>query len=420
MTTSVRSSWWVALLSRLSWSSGWAHVAVAAYAMVATLPGRTQGLGLVTEPLLRDLDLTRVDYARLNLWTTVAGAVFGLAFGRWQDRWGSRRVLALLGILLGASVVALGSVRGLAGLAVGLVLSRGLGQTALSAASIGLVGQSFSRRLDWAMAVYSVSLSMGFMIAFPLVGWLVESAGWRQAWRWVGVGVALLAPLALGWVRSAPVPAGRMPGGTTGEGEAAVSFRLVEALQTPAFWVFGLSSALYLLVASGIGLFNESILAELGFEPRVYHLALAMTALTGLAGNLAGGWLGMRWRPGVLLSGALLLLAVGLAVLPHLHSRPAVLAQACLMGLSGGFVTVVFFAFWPRVYGPRHLGQIQGAAQGLTVVASAVGPWVLAQAHAWSGSYAAIFRLLAGVVAVAAAAAWWVALPARDSRPPAA
>jgi hypothetical protein len=40
---------------------------VAAAAMVATLPGRTQGLGLITEPLLTDLGIGRVDYAQLNL-----------------------------------------------------------------------------------------------------------------------------------------------------------------------------------------------------------------------------------------------------------------------------------------------------------------------------------------------------------------
>ena len=39
-----------------------------------------------------------------------------------------------------------------------------------------------------------------------------------------------------------------------------------------------LGSALYGLVASGIGLFNESILAERGFAPEIYYRALAVTA----------------------------------------------------------------------------------------------------------------------------------------------
>ncbi len=48
---------------RESFYYGWIVLIVAAAAMVGTLPGRTQGLGLITEPLLADLGLDRVDYA---------------------------------------------------------------------------------------------------------------------------------------------------------------------------------------------------------------------------------------------------------------------------------------------------------------------------------------------------------------------
>ena len=65
-----------------------------------------------------------------------------------------------------------------------------------------------------------------------------------------------------------------------------------EALN-PAFWTFSVGAALYGLVASGIGLFNESILAERGFGADVYY-RLVVTALTALAGNFGGGWLAMR------------------------------------------------------------------------------------------------------------------------------
>jgi len=46
---------------------GWVTLGVAALAMVGTLPGRTQGLGLVTEPLLRELRIDRVRFAEINL-----------------------------------------------------------------------------------------------------------------------------------------------------------------------------------------------------------------------------------------------------------------------------------------------------------------------------------------------------------------
>ena len=86
------------------------------------------------------------------------------------------------------------------------------------------------------------------------------------------------------------------------------------------------------------------------------------------------------------------------------------------MGLGGGLVMVLFFSVWPRLFGRRHLGRIQGAAQALTVVASAIGPLLLAWCVAWTGSYAVMFRLLAGVIAAVAAAALVAPLP-RPARP---
>ncbi len=41
--------------ARIPFYYGWVNLAVAALAMVGTFPGRTQGLGLITEPLMRDL-----------------------------------------------------------------------------------------------------------------------------------------------------------------------------------------------------------------------------------------------------------------------------------------------------------------------------------------------------------------------------
>jgi nitrate/nitrite transporter NarK len=89
---------------------GWANLVVAAIAMVATLLERTQGLGLVTEPLVADLQLDRVSYATINLWATLVGALFCLPCGRLTDRFGARAVLVTLLAGLGATVIVMARV----------------------------------------------------------------------------------------------------------------------------------------------------------------------------------------------------------------------------------------------------------------------------------------------------------------------
>jgi MFS family permease len=398
---------------------GWVNLGMAAAAMVGTLPGRTQGLGLVTEPLLRDLSMDRVLFAQINLVATLVGSLFCLGVGRLIDRAGSRAVLTALALCLGATVLLMSGARTAAALLVLVTLTRGFGQSALSVASLALVGKWFTRRLSLAMGVYALVMSLGFMAAFPLVGSAVQGSGWRWAWAAVGLALAaVLAPLSWLLVRSTPETLGlAVDGGTAAEaapGDTAGA-TLREALRTSAFWVFGLAAAAYGLVASGIALFNESILAERGFDPATYYRTLVVTALTALAGNFAGGALAARGSMRPLLVGAMALLTGSLVALPHVSTQAHVMAYAVVMGLAGGFVMVVFFSFWGRAYGRAHLGRIQGAAQILTVLASAVGPLLLAQCVAWTGSYATAFYALAAVVASLAIAAVLVALPAGAS-----
>jgi MFS family permease len=395
---------------------GWVVLGVAALAMVGTLPGRTQGLGLITEPLLRDLGLGRVAYAQINLVATLIGAAGCFGVGRLLDRYGSRNVLTMLALLLGVVVVTMSQAVGFAALLVFVTLTRALGQSALSVVSLAMVGKWFRQRLTKAMAIYALVMSIGFMIAFPAVGAVVQSQGWRFAWGAIGVSLLLvLAPVAWMFDRSSPEAMGlEVDGGQDGGDETRMepaAWTLGQALRSPAFWVFALSSAAYGLVASGIGLFNESILAERGFAPEVYYTALAVTAITGLAGNFAAGALADRGSLRHVLLVSLLVLTGALAALAHVTTVAQVMVQAVAMGVAGGFVMVVFFSFWGRAYGRTHLGRIQGAAQALTVLASAVGPLFLASFVETTGSYAAGFYTLAAFVAALAVATLVVPIP---------
>ena len=93
------------------------------------------------------------------------------------------------------------------------------------------------------------------------------------------------------------------------------------------------------------------------------------------------------------------MLSAGLVALPHVTTIAHVMAWATAMGLGGGLVMVLFFGVWPRAYGRKHLGRIQGAAQAMTVLASAVGPLLLAWCVEWTGSYAAMFYGLGAIIA---------------------
>jgi MFS family permease len=377
----------------------WINVAIAAIIMVATLPGRTQGLGLITEPMLRDLQLDRVAYAHINLWATLLGAIACIPVGRLVDRIGLRLTTVITTLLLSAVVLQMSQLAGsILALFLLILATRALGQSALSVTSITVVGKSFDRGVAAASGVYSMMLSVMFAGAFTLVGSIVRESGWRTAWSSVALALAaVVAPLVLFCLR---------------EPKATPSKQSDDAaLKTPAFWVFGGATAAYGLVSSGLGLFNEAVLAERGFSQQTYHQVLAGTALLALVGQLGCGLLTLRLPMQHLMAAALFIYGLALAMLPFLSTLTQLWTFAAMVGLSGGMITVMFFAVWRRAYGAGQLGRIQGAAQMLTVLASAVGPLIFAQSAAWTGSYMPVLWLLGPLVALLGFAALRVSLP---------
>jgi len=400
---------------RLPLYYGWVNVLVASVAMTATLPGRTHGLGLITEAMLADLPIGHVSFARINLVGSLVGALFALPAGRMIDRIGVRATLVAVLLALGVSVLAMSRCDGALSLLVTLVLVRGFGQSALSVVSMAAIGKWFSRRLGLAMGVFAVLLTFGFIASVLALGAAVEQYGWRTAWEGVGCAVLAFVPLAWLLTRDTPEACGLLPDlAASGASDAAEpSFTVRGAMLTPAFWVLVLGGGTFNLAWSGVTLFNESMLIERGLPRTSAVEIMAVLTAMGLVANLACGAFATRALVVKLLAGGMGLLAAALLVFPSIETVRGAQLYAALMGLSGGIVTVVFFAAWGHLFGREHLGRIQGAAQLATVLASAMGPVVLAECQAFTGSYGPVLVALAAIAGVLAAAALFVPLPRR-------
>jgi MFS family permease len=401
---------------------GWVIVVIAAMAMVATLPGRTHGLGMISERLLTDPAfqgddggaMDRVTYSDMNLWGTLLGALFCLPCGRLIDRFGLRAMLTGTVAALAVVVLWMTQVSGKLPLFVGIVFTRGFGQSALSVVSITMVGKWYRGRLGPPMAAYSLLLSLGFVGAargakpFALDDWRVV---------WGGMGWILLAgmlPLAWLLTREPRYEAPEEPEKTR---RAESGYTLAQALRTPAFWVFGLAISVVAVISSGQSLFNESVLKEQGFKADVYYDVMAVSGTSGMLVMLPVGWM-LRWCGlGRMQAAGLSIMGCCLCWLPTIHVEWQLSIYAILMGMSGTTMTVLFFAVWGQAFGRAHLGEIQGVAQMLTVLASASGPKALAECLARSGSYAPVFLGLAGAAVVLAAASLMVRIPRPDEAP---
>jgi MFS family permease len=395
---------------------GWINVVMGALAMTATLPGRTHGLGLITNPLLIDLRMSEIDFSYLNGFAILFGTLVAWPIAWLIDRWGTRLVGGVVILALGASVVGMSFAHEPISLFLGLLGVRALGQGALSVAATAMVGKWFARRIGLAMGVFAMLLGIGFVASTPSFQYAVEQYGWRISWRWLGMSLLCgLGPLTLLLVRSSP------PRGTTeiqmerapGDLEIRQDATLHEALTTPAFWVYSIAASMFGMTWSAIMLFYQTILEDRGFGGETCRFAMAIFVGVGLLANLLGGCACRFWPMGRLLCLGLLLLAVSLGLFPLVSDRGQVVAFTAVFGVAGGIITVIYFAFYGRAFGQRELARIQGAAHVLSVFASAIGPVLLTWSRDAFASYDVFFVGSAPIMIVLGLIAWWVSLPER-------
>jgi hypothetical protein len=77
---------------------------------------------------------------------------------------------------------------------------------------------------------------------------------------------------------------------------------------------------------------------------------------------------------------------------------------------------VLFFTSFGKTFGPKHLGKIQGVAQALAVIASALGPWWLASHQEIEGSYFSAMSMMVIPFAIVTVLAWLTRMPERFAR----
>jgi sugar phosphate permease len=207
------------------------------------------GYGIVLPEMIRTLDLGRADAGTIyNAYLFTYIAIAPLT-GYLTDRLGARRVISVCLLVLGISVVLMGTVRSLwsASFFFGLA---GLGATGLWAPVITLVQRWFvSHRRGLALGVLSAGYGLGFATMGIVVPLIVASLSWHYAWFILGAMALGMAIVNGVFLRSDPqnmelVPWGQKsddPGTVASPADADHKMSLRQLFSNNRFWLIGLS-----------------------------------------------------------------------------------------------------------------------------------------------------------------------------------
>lgn len=403
---------------------GWVVLAVATTTVFASGPGQSHTFSIFVPLIAEDLDISTTAISSAYAFATLIAALGLTRMGRLVDRFGVRKVLIGVVVLLGFACFGFGAAAGMITLSLSFMCLRFLGQGSMLLGASNMVAQWFHARRGFAMSVMMLGFAAS-MAVHPLIGqWLIDLVGWRQAWLWLGVMTwVLMLPLLLLLLHDKPEPLGLAPDGRAARlpdgqpasaGAASVALtglQLGQAVRTGAFWIIAAGLFTPAMLITTLFLFQVSVFQEHGLSSTLAASMFSVSAVAMAAAMPAVGWILDRSNPKYIFSASLVLLSVSLTGITFVHDATTATAYAVIFGINNAANMTFFGYMWAQYFGRRHLGSIQGVGQMIGVIGASIGALPLGIAYDLFASYDGALRLLALLPIAAAVLALFLVPP---------
>lgn len=415
---------------------GWVILAVTTAGMLTSIPGQTAGVSVFTDHLLATTGLSRLSLSNAYLIGTLTSGLLLPFGGAFIDRFGARLAVTGASLWLGLTLVFMSQSDRLAWLisqglspevyrpmtfgllCLGFISLRFSGQGMLTLVSRITLGRWFHQRRGLASGTAGIFVSFGFSAAPLLLSFFIDGFGWRGAWLWlavlVGIGMG-----GIGWLFYRDNPeecglemdrrsgqakdlavAGDSPSGASAAAlvdAAPRDFTRAEALRTLGFWAVTLALASQALTVTGITFHLVDIGAAAGLpQKQIVAIFLPIGIVATVVGyliGLASDRFSLKW----LFIFMMVFEAAGIVGMAHLDSWLFRGETIIGLGVSGGCFSTLSAVTMPRYFGRRHLGAISGVEMMTLVIASAIGPSLLAWFYEVFSSYQRGLYVCAGI-----------------------
>lgn len=354
---------------------------------------------------LEDFRWSRAEASLAYSVSQLVGGVSAPLVGVLVDRLGPRRLVQLGGLLLAVGLVGTAYATRLWHVVVlyGLVMTVGANFLGL-VVFIPLLSQWFVQRRGMAISIVQSANGFARAVSAPLAQVLIFAVGWRHAYLWqAALMTALVFPLA-GFFRGTDVgrrSAARVPSSPLETGGAAApapraNWTLLDAMQTPHFWLLG---AVYFFTGLGsflVSLHQLAFAVDLGFD-KLYAasvlgvgsgLAIVGTIVTGTLSDYIG-----RERSAILAYGVSIVGVVCALFMSGPQQGWLLWLHASFFGLTWGARGPAVTAKTADLFPGPNLGAIVGVITIGSGIGSALGAWAAGFIFDISGSYRVAFLL---------------------------
>lgn len=394
---------------------GWVVAGAAAAINLANASAAIVILSMFVNPMGDELGWSRTEIAGAVSLGAVLGALVAPPSGWLVDRFGSRLVLVVGGIVITLACLYLSVVQALLGFYIAFAAIRASDLGVISVGTSAAIGKWFLLFRGRATGLVYFAESAGIIVLAPIIQVVINVGGWRTAWVVMGglMFVVGVVPAAL-LMRRQPEDMGLIVDGRasirTPETYAAVSsdkrqteevsWPVSQMLRTLTFWLLLVSLFVVSIGISGVGVHLVPHLTQQGVSAQTSVGAISVMFAAGALASLAVGVVSERVSLRLLMALTYLLVGISLLILIAADT----IIETYLFAITHGFAMTAFFVMpillWPSYYGRASLGFIYGISRAAQVGGLALGPVVAGLVYDTTQSYQSAFvwfAILAGI-----------------------
>ena len=360
---------------------------LAAAAMLLLTFGVRQTTGLFVAPIHLD---TGVGIATISLALAIGQFVWGAVqpvFGAIADRHGAEPVLVAGGLLLAAGLALapfLPSGPGLI-LTLGVLTAAGAGAGSFSILIGATAGRLPPERRSFAAGFINAGGSLGQFVFAPLLQLVIGAAGWTVAMLGMAATSLLTLPLARVFRRH---PGEAVIVHETEFEDRGLRHQLRVAVRDRSYCLLHLGFFTCGVHIAFLVTHLPGEIALCGLPASVSAASIALIGLFNVAGSLAAGKLGERFRMKWIL--AAMYASRALLIVLYLLAPPSALTFylfAAGLGLSWLATVPPTAGLVGKLFGPRYLGTLFGLTLLTHQIGGFFGAWLGGVALEHSGSY---------------------------------
>ena len=384
---------------------GWRVVAAGAGLQLLQAGLLLQAFGAYVAVLSEEMGWSKTALSGGAALQSIEGALLGPALGYIIDRFGPRVIVQIGVVFFGLGFILLSQINTIPGFYVAIVvIAIGTSLSGYFPLTIAVV-HWFHRRRARALSIMGLGFALGGVVV-PLVGWVMQTHGWRVTAFASGViAIVLGLPLAR-MVRRSPEEVGEvvdgLPPAAPATGTASIAeppartFTARQALATRAFWLLAIAHGLALLVVTAVNVHAISHMKEgLGYTIAQASLVITLLTVAQAAGMLMGAVVGDRWDKRIIAAGCMLGHMVGLLMLTYGTHPSLVIGFAVIHGIAWGLRGPFMQAMRADYFGLQAIGMIMGLSAFIIAIGQVAGPMFAGVMVDATGDYRAGFTILA-------------------------